>query len=34
MPANPLGVALRNRRAGHHTLDWARPDLDGTYEIR
>jgi Raf kinase inhibitor-like YbhB/YbcL family protein len=28
MPANPLGVALRNRRAGHHTLAWARPDLE------
>jgi Raf kinase inhibitor-like YbhB/YbcL family protein len=27
MPANPLGVALRNRRAGHHALVWARPDL-------
>ena len=27
MPANPLGVALRNRRAGHHTLVWARRDL-------
>ena len=27
MPANPLGVALRNRRAGHHTLVWARPGL-------
>jgi hypothetical protein len=27
MPASPLGVALRNRRAGHHTLAWARPDL-------
>jgi Raf kinase inhibitor-like YbhB/YbcL family protein len=27
MPANPLGIALRNRRAGHHTLVWARPDL-------
>ncbi|WP_432840975.1 YbhB/YbcL family Raf kinase inhibitor-like protein [Dactylosporangium sp. CA-092794] len=27
MPANPLGRALRNRRAGHHTLVWARPDL-------
>ena len=27
MPANPLGVALRNRRAGHHTLIWAHPDL-------
>lgn len=22
MPANPLGVLLRNRRAGHHTLAW------------
>ncbi|HEX4288485.1 MAG TPA: YbhB/YbcL family Raf kinase inhibitor-like protein [Trebonia sp.] len=27
MPANPLGVLLRSRRAGHHTLVWARPDL-------
>jgi Raf kinase inhibitor-like YbhB/YbcL family protein len=27
MPANPLGVALRSRRAGHHTLAWARPGL-------
>jgi Raf kinase inhibitor-like YbhB/YbcL family protein len=27
MPTNPLGVALRHRRAGHHTLVWARPDL-------
>ena len=27
MPANPLGVALRNRRAGHDALVWARPDL-------
>jgi Raf kinase inhibitor-like YbhB/YbcL family protein len=27
MPANPIGLALRNRRAGHHTLVWARPDL-------
>lgn len=27
MPANPLGVALRNRRAGQHTLLWARPEL-------
>jgi len=25
MPANPLGLALRNRHAGHHTLVWARP---------
>jgi len=27
LPANPLGIALRNRRAGHHLLVWARPDL-------
>ena len=27
MPANPLGVALRSRRAGHDTLVWAYPDL-------
>ena len=27
MPANPLGVALRGRRAGQHTLVWARPGL-------
>lgn len=27
MPANPLGVALRKRRAGHHTLAWALPEL-------
>jgi Raf kinase inhibitor-like YbhB/YbcL family protein len=24
---NPIGRALRNRRAGHHTLVWANPDL-------
>lgn len=24
---NPLGRALRNRHAGHHTLVWARPDM-------
>jgi phosphatidylethanolamine-binding protein (PEBP) family uncharacterized protein len=24
---NPIGRALRNRRAGHDTLVWARPDL-------
>ena len=24
MPANPIGVALRGRRVGHHTLVWAR----------
>ncbi|ALE07568.1 hypothetical protein AL755_04980 [Arthrobacter sp. ERGS1:01] len=27
MPANPLGIALRKRRAGHHMLAWARADL-------
>jgi Raf kinase inhibitor-like YbhB/YbcL family protein len=27
MPSNPIGLALRNRRAGHHTLAWARPDM-------
>ena len=27
MPANPLGYALRNRRAGQHTLVWARSDV-------
>lgn len=27
MPPNPIGLALRNRRAGHHTLVWMRPDL-------
>lgn len=27
MPANPIGVALRNRRAGHDALAWARPEL-------
>jgi Raf kinase inhibitor-like YbhB/YbcL family protein len=27
VPANPLGVVLRNRRAGQHTLVWARPEL-------
>jgi phosphatidylethanolamine-binding protein (PEBP) family uncharacterized protein len=27
MPPNPLGVLLRRRRAGHHTLAWARSDL-------
>jgi len=27
MPTNPLGVALRSRRAGQHTLAWARPEL-------
>ena len=27
MPANPLGVALRGRRAGHDALVWARADL-------
>ena len=27
MPSNPIGRALRNRRAGQDTLAWARPDL-------
>jgi hypothetical protein len=27
MPRNPLGLLLRNRRAGHHTLAWANPGL-------
>jgi len=27
MPPNPIGLALRNRRAGHHTLLWPRPEL-------
>ncbi|MGZ0145750.1 YbhB/YbcL family Raf kinase inhibitor-like protein [Kribbella sp. WER1] len=27
MPANPLGVLLRNRRAGQDKLAWARPEL-------
>jgi hypothetical protein len=27
MPANPLGVALRGRHAGQHTLVWSRPGL-------
>jgi Raf kinase inhibitor-like YbhB/YbcL family protein len=27
MPANPVGLALRSRRAGQHTLVWARPGL-------
>ena len=27
MPANPIGLALRSRRAGQHTLVWARADL-------
>ena len=27
MPANPIGLALRNRRAGQHTLVWASPEL-------
>jgi Raf kinase inhibitor-like YbhB/YbcL family protein len=27
MPPSPIGLLLRNRRAGHHTLVWNRPDL-------
>jgi hypothetical protein len=34
VPANPLGVALRNRRAGHDTLVWARPDLAAPENFR
>ncbi len=30
MPANPLGLLLRNRRAGRHTLVWARDDLEAS----
>jgi Raf kinase inhibitor-like YbhB/YbcL family protein len=30
---NPLGRALRNRRAGHHTLAWAHPGLDAPETI-
>ncbi|MEY9886615.1 Raf kinase inhibitor-like YbhB/YbcL family protein [Catenulispora sp. MAP5-51] len=33
MPANPLGVALRNRRAGQHTLVWARADLQAAENL-
>jgi phosphatidylethanolamine-binding protein (PEBP) family uncharacterized protein len=33
VPANPIGVALRNRRAGHHTLVWARPDLQAPENV-
>ena len=33
MPANPLGVALRNRRAGHDSLVWARPDLQAPEKL-
>jgi len=27
MPANPIGLALRNRRVGHDRLVWARPGM-------
>ena len=30
---NPLGRALRHRRAGHHTLVWARPDLQAAEDF-
>ena len=33
MPANPLGVALRGRRAGQHQLAWARPDLSAPENV-
>jgi Raf kinase inhibitor-like YbhB/YbcL family protein len=31
---NPLGRALRNRRAGHHTLVWAKPELQAPENFR
>lgn len=30
MPENPIGRALRNRRAGHDTLVWERPELQAS----
>ena len=30
---NPLGRALRTRRAGHHLLVWARPDLQAPEDL-
>lgn len=33
MPANLLGRALRSRRAGHHKLAWARPDLQAPENV-
>jgi hypothetical protein len=30
---NPIGRALRHRRAGHDTLVWARPDLQASENI-
>lgn len=33
MPANPLGVLLRNRRAGHDTLVWAHLDAPATFPL-
>jgi hypothetical protein len=30
---NPLGRALRNRRAGHHTLVWAHPDQQASESL-
>ncbi len=33
MPANPIGLALRNRHAGHDTLVWARPDMQAPQSL-
>jgi len=33
MPANPIGRALRNRRAGHDKLVWPRPELQAPENI-
>lgn len=33
MPANPLGVLLRNRRAGEQSLTWHRPELQADASI-
>jgi Raf kinase inhibitor-like YbhB/YbcL family protein len=33
MPANPIGRMLRNRRAGHDTLVWARPELQAAEDF-
>ena len=33
MPANPLGLMLRKRRAGHHALVWVRPGLQAPENV-
>jgi Raf kinase inhibitor-like YbhB/YbcL family protein len=33
MPANPIGLLLRNRRAGEQTLAWARTDLQAPEDL-